>query len=126
VSEITITVPIPHRATHPNSRPHYMAKANHAKKQRMDAKMAALARAMTQDFKAIPNVKHEVKSKFYFPTSRNRDRDNLISWLKSTFDGIADAKIVENDCLLVSHSVDIDKDKTNPRVEITIRPLQSA
>jgi Holliday junction resolvase RusA-like endonuclease len=103
-----------------------MAKANHAKKQRADAKVAAVCEAIKQKFERMPGAKYEVRSKFYFPALRRRDTDNLTAWLKSSYDGIADAKIVENDALLVSHSVEVEKDKANPRVEITIRPIKSA
>ena len=124
---LEITIPIPHKATHPNKRVHWAVKAKHAKKQREDARMAALF-AIRQgggrygnDFEPLNSA--SVKAVFYFRTKHSRDRDNLGSWLKNSIDGIADAGVVANDRAFSSPETSYSHDKANPRVVITITPI---
>jgi Holliday junction resolvase RusA-like endonuclease len=120
VTSITITLPIPHKATHPNSRVHFFAKSRHVKKQRQDAFFAATIekRMATMEFERAAT-----HCKFYFRTKHSRDIDNLTGWLKSTFDGFADAGVVANDKAFMRHTVEVCYDKASPRVEITISEL---
>ncbi len=118
---LTITIPIPHKATHPNARSHWAAKAKHAKKQREDAYIAAQVAVVGR--MSYPKFKSASTSAvFYFRTKHSRDIDNLTAWLKATYDGLADARIVDNDKCFVEHAARCEYDKNDPRVEITINP----
>jgi len=116
VNTLLIVLPLPPRILHPNARPHHMAKAKATKAYRG---MAALtARQSKND---PPRWKSaQVHIVYFFKDSRRRDRDNLLAWLKSAFDGLADAGVVENDADFVYHPILISKDTKRPRVEIEI------
>lgn len=95
--ELTIDCPLPGRATHPNSRAHYRAKAT-AKK--ADREMAfALAKEQLgklRRWQALPRA--TVLLTYY--VSQRHDRDNLIAWAKAHIDGLVDAGVLldDNDC----------------------------
>ena len=92
---IVITLPLPPQAMYPNARKHWKAKMGPKKQQRSDAYMAAF-NSTTGSGQPRPRWQlAECQATFYL--ERRRDGDNLIAWLKATFDGLEDAGIVEND-----------------------------
>lgn len=93
---ITITLPLPPQAMYPNARKHWKAKMAPKRQQRNDAYTAAIDAMFCRNGKGRPYWQlAECQATFYL--ERRRDGDNLIAWLKATFDGLEDAGIVEND-----------------------------
>jgi len=94
LTTLTITVPLPPRAMHPNARSHWRAKMAPKKLQRETAYLAALN--ATRHLERQPFWKMaEVQMTWY--VARHNDSDNLLGWAKGTIDGIADAGVVDND-----------------------------
>jgi len=65
----------------------------------------------------------ECQAVFYVRDRRRRDRDNLLASLKAAFDGVTDAHVLEDDAGLVHKPVDVQVDRSNPRVELHITRL---
>lgn len=124
---LEITIPIPHKATHPNARVHWAAKARHTKKQKVDGMVAGRCAIITKErndghpFKAFR--KASVEAVFFFRTKHSRDHDNLSAWLKASLDGIAAAGVVGNDRAFSAPETSYSHDKLNPRCVITITPI---
>lgn len=114
---ITLTLQLPPKELSPNSRCHYMAKANKAKKYRAAAFMVARAQPIRKAWKEAT-----IQATFYFKQNRRRDKDNLLAMLKNAFDGIADAGVVANDSGFTHLPVQIEIDREHPRVELRISP----
>lgn len=114
---ITITVALPPKACDPNARLHWAAKSRGVRACRKAACLAAMA---ALHGKRPAWAKASVTVQAYFPTAHFPDPDNLIARLKATFDGIADAGVVENDKGLWTERPEIAKDKDNPRIVLTI------
>lgn len=112
--EIVVTMPLPMPILSPNSRVCWQAKARAVKQYR------ATAFHVAQRF-PVRWKSAEVLASFFFKDSRRRDRDNLLASLKSAFDGIASAGVVEDDSELTYLPVRLEVDRVNPRVEITLR-----
>lgn len=83
-----LVLPWPARELHPNARIHWSKKAKHAKSER--ARAFILAR---QAFAGVelPEGRLHVWIDGYATDKRRRDADGLLSSLKPTLDGIADA-----------------------------------
>lgn len=65
-----------------------------------------------------------VHERFYPPTLRKYDIDNF---RKAYRDGLVHAGVIEDDHLIhEDHGIKCPKDKDNPRVEITIEPMEGA
>ena len=122
---ITITVPIP--KSNPNSNfAGWAAKAAQKKQDRETAKQEAMiAVAELGDWQAygFPWKFASVGVHWYHKTSNHKDRDNIISSLKHTIDGIRLAGILVDDDELTWCSPVRLTDKSNPRVEIVIERL---
>ena len=118
---MTITIPIPPRILSPNvtigSIGGRMAKATAIKKQRELARLVTLE-ALNGE-KPMLKIAH-IYITWFSKTAREIDRDNLQGILKSTFDGMADAGLFDNDKGLVYWPIERNKDAKNPRVEIEI------
>ncbi len=115
---IVIDLPWPPRILHPNSRPHWAAKAKATKKARVDAWFTAKdagARRMAGD--AL-----EASVVFSPPDNRPRDVDGLLSNCKAYFDGIADVIGVDDSKwqFKLSKAAPIK----NGRVRVTISPAR--
>lgn len=78
----------PPRDLHPNSRPHYHAKASAAKAYREAAYWATKAARVDHGH---PDEGIPLKVQFYPPDKRRRDLDGMFSSVKAGIDGIADA-----------------------------------
>jgi crossover junction endodeoxyribonuclease RusA len=115
-SMVTVTLPLPPKELSPNSRCHYMAKANKKKAYREYACAAVLeAGGGGQRWPAA-----KVAITYYHKTKRHKDRDNIIAEMKAAIDGIEDSGLVDNDRDLTYLPVVRRTDKNEPRVELTI------
>jgi Holliday junction resolvase RusA-like endonuclease len=117
VNSITITIPIPHRSLSPNARTHWATKAKKVKAARRCARWYAQIDSelgVTNWTNAISTVV------WYAKTATHPDPDNALAMLKPYFDGLADAGVLANDRNLAHNPIRFDKDKANPRVELTI------
>lgn len=112
-----VTLPLPPKQLSPNARCHWAVKAKAVSKYREDACSAASADGVRGSRLATATV----ECRFYFKTSRRRDGDNLLSSMKSAFDGLVDAGVFSDDSGLTHLPVVQEIDKDNPRVEIHIR-----
>lgn len=116
---IVVTVPLPSANLSPNKRVHWATKARDARYHREFAKLRACKALLHYDKK--PQWKMAVVScEAFFDVNRKRDGDNFIAAMKSTFDGLADAGIVENDSGFIHMPPVFSLDRQKPRVEITI------
>jgi crossover junction endodeoxyribonuclease RusA len=123
VNSITITIPIPHRALSPNARTHWATKAKKVKAARGVAWWYAKVDAdwtPTHWTNAISTVV------WYAKTATHPDPDNALAMLKPYFDGLADAGVLANDRNLAHNPIRFEKDKANPRVELTITKIEEA
>ena len=128
MNSLTITVPIPDKALHPNSRVHWAQKAKATKLSRDRGHAAAVIGMVDVGMNGPRGPKWpaaSVRATFYVKDKRgmSADIDGRISSLKATMDGIADAGVVVNDRVLTWRAVEHRIDKANPRVELTITPL---
>ena len=117
MNSITITIPIPHRALSPNARTHWATKAKKVKAARGVAWWYAKVDA---DWTPThwPNAISTVV--WYAKTATHPDPDNALAMLKPYFDGMADAGVLANDRNLAHNPIRFEKDRANPRVQITI------
>jgi crossover junction endodeoxyribonuclease RusA len=123
VNSITITIPIPHRALSPNARTHWATKAKKVKAARGVAWWYAKVDAdwtPTHWTNAISTVV------WYAKTATHPDPDNALAMLKPYFDGLADAGVLANDRNLAHNPIRFEKDRANPRVELTISMIEEA
>tara|TARA_B100001094_G_scaffold289115_1_gene305803 strand:- start:158 stop:559 length:402 start_codon:yes stop_codon:yes gene_type:complete len=118
---IEIILSIPSNPLKPNSRPHYMAKARAVKAYRNAAFLLAKLKAP-----ATPWSGCLVYTTWYFKTNRRRDRDNLLASMKPAFDGIADAKVVDDDADMIHMPPAMNVDPEYPRVVVTIERFNNA
>lgn len=95
-----ILLPWPSRDVHPNSRPHFMAKARATKRMRRDAYYAAKAAGVRVD---APEGPIAVKVTFYPPNKRKRDEDGCTASCKAYLDGIAEALGVDDNRFRLSY-----------------------
>jgi Holliday junction resolvase RusA-like endonuclease len=117
MNSLTLTIPLPPPALRNNARVHWAKKSSAVKTYRFQTHMMALKASGGK----CPNWKKAtVQVTAYFPTARHLDPTNLIDALKSAFDGLQDAGVIENDKdLWPLRPVIVTKDK-NPRVELVI------
>jgi Holliday junction resolvase RusA-like endonuclease len=94
--------------------------------------MKATKRARVESWAAAQVAMHEVGEKggwkeatcqvhWYARDSRRRDKDNCLSSLKATFDGLVDAGLLEDDSALTHLPLVILVDPKNPRVELLLK-----
>lgn len=95
---ISISLHLPPEKLHPNKRPIRQERARLTKKYRLEVRILAIDAMVRAGMKDEPRWKRAtVRAVFAFRTNRRRDRDNLIAWLKSAFDGLADSGLIDND-----------------------------
>lgn len=114
---MTITLPLPPRELHPNARVHFMARAKQTKSYRFHA---AVVVRQTRVGVAERWKTATVQATFYFKDKRRRDKDGMLSSLKASFDGLADAGLIADDSGLTHLPVIVKLDKKNPRVELIV------
>ncbi len=100
---LTIELPIPNKATHPNSRGHWSKIAKAKKEQRHDAHAEANVALRHGGYGAPHWERASIKATFHKPGNQAKlsDQDGMIAWLKATADGLQDASIIANDSGLV-------------------------
>lgn len=119
---LTITLPLPPKELSPNhtigSRGGRMAKARKIKQYRTAA-MVAMLSALPGGYK--PRFERaEVRIQWFHKTMRFPDPTNITGWLKAAFDGITDSGFIADDNHLSPLPPEIEKDASNPRVELTL------
>ena len=119
---LSITLPLPAKELSPNSRCHFMSKANKVKRYRLDAKHAAMIAAHECGIRE-PLERVRITATFFHRQNRHRDADNALASLKAAFDGLADAGIVTNDRKITHAPVEFCVDAENPRVELRVEVL---
>lgn len=116
---VTITLPRPSKVLSPNTTSHWAKKAKAKKNQRNTAYVEAL-RSRPRGW--APLEACYVRTTFYVPDRRRRDRDNLLASMKSAYDGLADGGIVRDDSGMVHLPIVIEVDPQRPRVVVEILP----
>lgn len=98
---LTITIPIPEECTHPNHiRGRSWRVVNAAKRrQRNDAHLSAIFALDVASMDAPEWVLVTIDVEYHCNGMRaqQHDEDNIIGWLKSSVDGLQDARIISND-----------------------------
>ena len=121
---LTIVLPLPRKALHPNARCHYMAKARAKSEDRHDAAIAATA-AMNKAKLSPPRwAVADVEVEYRFYRNSPRDPDNLVAWYKSFLDGIVDAGVLIGDSTITLPPVRQVTGHKNQCVVFTVRPKQ--
>jgi len=116
---MTITIPLPPRALHPNARPHWGTKAKAAKRYRRDCGIAAKA-ALNENGPWKPLERATVQATLYYRRHGVRDQDGAISSLKAAYDSLQDAGVIVNDSGLTHLPPLFRVDAEQPRVELEI------
>jgi Holliday junction resolvase RusA-like endonuclease len=117
MNRLTLTIPLPPPALRNNARVHWSKKAQAVKSYRLLTQFRATT---AMGLNKLAWKKATVQVTAYFPTARHLDPTNLIDALKSAFDGLQDAGVIENDKdLWPLRPVIVTRDK-NPRVELVI------
>ena len=122
-------MPWPHRDLSPNSRVHWHRKANKAKKHRKAA--CVLTQAADGPLKgygcslAGKTGKLSLSLQFVPPANRRYDLDNLISRMKSSFDGIADGLGVDDHQFTFS-KIELGQAQKGGKVIVCIETMESA
>jgi Holliday junction resolvase RusA-like endonuclease len=117
---LTVTVGLPARTLSANARVHWAVR------------MKATKRARVESWAATQVAMHEAGEKggwkeatcqvhWYARDARRRDKDNCLSSLKATFDGMVDAGLLEDDSALTHLPLVILVDAKNPRVELLLK-----
>lgn len=120
MTTITIELPLPRKAAHPNHcKQNWRAKAGAAKKNRHDSWFVAKQYKPAKPFKRA-----EVQTVFYL--ARRQDGDNLLSWCKAYYDGLQDAGVVANDSGITHLAPQqiTGKIAGKPRVVLIIKGIQ--
>lgn len=117
MESVKIVMRLPPKALHPNSRPHYFAKAKAARAYHETAHLNALAVRPPKPWPAAT-----VQCTFYFGTIRRRDGDNWLASMKAAFDGLASGGLVVNDAGFTHLPPKMQIDKAKPRAEIEVWP----
>ena len=114
-----LVLPLPNRALSPNARVRPFMKRAAARKQRQGTKEAI----DLQMCNSLPWRKCEVAVNLYHKNKRKRDQDNAVAMLKSMYDGIVDAGVVEDDTreYMTRKWPEHCHDKDQPRMEVLIR-----
>lgn len=115
---MSFDLPWPSRTLHPNSRPHWAAKAKAVKKARADAAWLT----WNHVGRNMPWQRVGVSVTFLPPDKRRRDLDGMIASHKAAQDGIADALGIDDSKFACSYRIGEPVKGGAVRVEIT--PIQ--
>ena len=110
---VIIELPWPDPILNPNRKAHYHAKAKAAKNARLNAFLLCPSTCTPKEGKKATSVC------FYPPDARKRDLDNLLSSMKSAFDGICD-KLGINDVDLRPITIDMGEKVKGGKVIVRI------
>lgn len=116
--KFVITIPMPPKELSPNGRTHWAKKARLVRAERMRA--CVLALSCKHAGYGFPWKSATVSIEARYKTTVFADRDNILASLKSTFDGLQDARIVTDDNHFEIGKITRIKDKENPGITITI------
>lgn len=118
---ITLTYSLPHELLSPNESPNRYKKQRLIKKRRRNVMYETIMHVRNAGMKDDLRWKHVTATiMWYHKTWQRPDRDNVIAWLKSTFDGIEESGLILNDKYLRPMPPEFQEDKERPRVEITL------
>jgi Holliday junction resolvase RusA-like endonuclease len=128
---MAITLPLPPRCLHPNashsaSRGAKIGRHKAKQKYRGDSRLASLA--ALNGGKAPRWERARIHATFHLgPQGRKADADNLVAWIKSGVDSLADAGIIVNDSGLVwlSPSQVYGSESRERKVVLVLEPLTS-
>lgn len=112
-----LVLPWPDRLLHPNSRPHWAAKAKATQAARATAHL--LAKEAGWHRTALPEGRLHLWVTFYPPNFRKRDDDGLLASFKAARDGIADALQID-DSRFISHPFLHAEVRAGGQVTVTI------
>lgn len=120
--KLEIELELPDKKLSPNTKPgshgSRMAQMREVKKYRTAAKLAFMVK-FSSGFK--PRWKTAtVAIQWCHRTHMRPDRDNAVAWLKSGFDGLADAGLFDNDRGVTYLPVEFQRDPARPRIVLTI------
>lgn len=101
ITSISIELPLPPRALHPNARAHHMVRARAAKKYRATVYWLALGTMQEAGLDRPAWMAATLQLEYVFAAPRRRDDDNLNAWFKAGRDALADAGLVANDSAFV-------------------------
>lgn len=101
ITSISIELPLPPRALHPNARAHHMVRARAAKKYRDTVGWLAIEAMQKAGLDRPAWTAATLQLEYVFATPRRRDDDNLNAWFKAGRDALADAGLVANDSAFV-------------------------
>jgi len=121
--ELVVILATPPKELKPNSRVHRMAKANAVRQYRCDASYAVMAETPRGGIKGAPWPGADITIRYFHPTKRHLDADNILASLKAAFDGLTDSGLITDDAANRYQPVERYTDKHNPRVELVIRRL---
>lgn len=113
-----VVVSIPDPILSPNARPHWAAK--NGAKQHARAEAMLMARKAIGRGKAPKWKRADVRIVWYAATRHKMDGDNALARCKATFDGLADAGVVDDDRGFVYYPIRFECDPETPRLQITI------
>ena len=111
------TLGIPDRALSPNGDGVFANKMKRARL-RKEYKRRAVVAAIIQGRPKTPFSEFYLQPVFYHKTRRRRDRDGLLTSLKSGIDGLVLAGVAIDDVDMIPEPAIRLKDKHNPRVDI--------
>jgi Holliday junction resolvase RusA-like endonuclease len=125
MNSIRVELPLPPQVLSPNKRPHWRTKAAAVSQYRGVAKIAAMI-AVGTDRKAFEAAQFPwgcaTAQVHWFHAGIQPDRDNVLSSLKSAFDGIADSGVIGNDRELIHLPVQfykVSKDEQGVIITVT-------
>lgn len=131
MNELTITLPCPPQALKPNIRTSWPIKARSVKEYRRVAKEETQVAIYEQwpspvcaDY-GCPWDAVDITIRYYHPTDKMLDRDNIKASLKAAFDGITDSGLVVDDADNTFGPTERYIDKANPRVELICKRICS-
>lgn len=117
---IALELPLPDRRLHPNARAHYAVKMQAKKQHKAEVETFVWADCR-EWFGSQPKWPRAIATVTLFnETARRHDADNLLAWLKATFDGIVSGGLLEDDKQLQVMQPAQEKDKTRPRLVVTL------
>lgn len=102
---LTVELPWPSAKLHPNARVHWAVRSKAAKKARADACLLTRA-AEGRNLRIFDGMTRVPVALTFHPLDRrHRDEDGMLSALKSSLDGLADALMVNDNLFALTHQV---------------------
>jgi len=117
---LTVTVGLPARTLSANARVHWAVKMKATKRARIES-WASAQIAMHEAGEKGGWKESTCQVHWYARDNRRRDKDNCLSSLKATFDGLVDAGLLKDDSALTHLPLLIFVDSKNPRVELLLK-----